>query len=77
MRYEIQQFTLCDGWTNTWTVHNDDGTVEPKTFSSFQAAQAALDEFLAEILEEIEVGQLPADAGFERSEFRIVEEGVA
>lgn len=75
MRWEIQQYTLCDGWANTWTVHHDDGRSEPETFASHREAQDALDEFLIEIDEEIEAGQRAPDEGFSDEEFRIVRVG--
>jgi len=33
IQFEVQHFTLCDGWTNTWTI--DEGTgPRPQTFAS-------------------------------------------
>jgi hypothetical protein len=77
MRYEIQIFTLCDGWVNTWTVHHEDGTSEPETFSTEEEAQTALDEFFADIQEEIDAGQRETDEGYDREEFRIMPAGAA
>ena len=77
MRYEIQTFTLCDGWVNTWTVHHEDGTSEPETFSTEKEAQAALDEFFADIQEEIDAGQREPYEGYDREEFRIMPAGAA
>lgn len=70
--FGIQHFTLCDGWVNTWTVHHEDGTSEPERFVSKAEAQAALDEFLAEIAEEIAIGIRDPDLGYDRDDFRIV-----
>ena len=70
--FEIQTFTLCDGWTNTWTVHHPDGTSEPERFATKAEAQAALDEFLAEIAEEIAIGLRDPDQGYDAEDFRIV-----
>lgn len=66
-RYEVQHHTLCDGWVNTWTV--DD---RPQTFATEADAQAALDEFLREITEEIEYGEREEHAGYDAAEFRIM-----
>ena len=77
MKYEIQTFTLCDGWVNTWTVHHVDGTSTPETFSTEEEAQAALDEFFADIQEEIDAGQRETDEGYDREEFRIMPAGAA
>ena len=77
MRYEIQTFTLCDGWVNTWTVHHGDRTSAPETFTTKEEAQAALDEFFADIQEEIDAGQREPDEGYDREEFRIMPAGAA
>lgn len=75
-RYEVQTFTLCDGWTNTWSVPEQAGedtfTEIPETFATRAEAQAALDQFLAEIQEEIASGQRAPDEGYDPEEFRIV-----
>jgi hypothetical protein len=38
--YEIQTYTLCDGWTNTWRVND-----ELEFFDSFAEAVDALDDY--------------------------------
>ncbi|MBI1384720.1 MAG: hypothetical protein GC150_07415 [Rhizobiales bacterium] len=65
--WEVQTFTLCDGWINTWFV--DD---EPERFATRRAAQTALDEFLTEIADEIACGIRAADEGYSADEFRVV-----
>lgn len=77
MAYEVQTFTLCDGWVNTWHVEHPDGSSAPETLPTHAAAQAALDEFLEEIAEEITVGQRRADDGYDRDQFRITKVGAA
>lgn len=75
MTYEIQQFTICEGWVNTWTIHFEDGSTAPETFPTEAEALAALAEFLTEIAEEIAAGQRDADDGYDSDEFRIVKAG--
>jgi len=65
-RYEVQHYTLCDGWVNTW--HVDD---ELEYFDSFEDALNCLDEFLADEQMEYEEGNI--ESPYERDEFRIVE----
>lgn len=77
MTYEVQTHTLCDGWINTWAVHHPDGSSKPETFETAQDAQAALDEFFAEIQAEIDAGQRAEDEGYDRDDFRIVKAGEA
>ncbi len=75
MTYEVQHLTLCDGWVNTWTVNHGDGSSEPETFETIEAALAAIDEFLADIRDEIEAGQCQPDEGYSRDDFRVVQAG--
>ncbi len=77
MTYEIQTYTLCDGWVNTWMVIGEDGSASPETFPTKIAAQDALDEFLAEIAEEIAIGQRSADEGYDAEDFRITKAGAS
>jgi len=42
--YEVQTYTICDGWVNTW---HTDGT--PTVFKSFGEALDELDEHLADL----------------------------
>ena len=77
MSYEVLHFTICDGWINNWAVLHEDGSSEPETFATEAEAQAALDEFLAEIEEEIALGQRGEDEGYDPDEFRIVPTGAA
>lgn len=75
-RYEVQTFTLCDGWTNTWSVSqqgSDDTYIEvPETFATEAEAQLALNEFLEEIQAEIDAGQRAPDEGYDPAEFHVV-----
>mgnify|MGYP000607370355 CR=1 FL=1 len=71
MKYEVQQHTLCDGWTNTWSIEEGDITT-PEVFDTEAAAQAALDEFFREIAEEIEDGERDPDNGYDVEDFRVV-----
>jgi hypothetical protein len=65
-KYEVQEYCLCGGWTNTWS--DDD---EPTRFDSKESAQLELDGFLKEMAEEVEAGNLEDCSG--RDDFRIVE----
>lgn len=57
MTWEVQTLTLCDGWTNTWTVDEGSGDL-PETFPNREAAEAALAEFLAEMEDAAACGQI-------------------
>ncbi len=73
MKWEIRMHTLCDGYVNTWSTIDEQGNSEPETFNAKAEAQAALDEFLAEIQEEIDIGIRAPDEGYSRDEFQIVQ----
>jgi len=66
MRYEVQEFCLCGGWTNTWS--DEDGAT---TFDTQEQAQAELDLHFTEMQEEFEEGNMPDVP--DREDFRIVE----
>jgi hypothetical protein len=80
-RYEVQTWTLCDGWINTWSIIEEAGdnifTDIPETFPTREEAQQALDEFLFDIQSEIDTGQRSADEGYDAEDFRIVQVAVA
>ena len=68
MRYEIQHYTICYGWVNTWAYAEADGVMQPETFATAAEAQAALDEYLADVEEEVAAGQMAPCC---RNEFRV------
>lgn len=68
VRYEVQHYTLCQGWINTWL--EDD---KPMTFATREDAERELADFLADIDAEIKSGEREADNGYDASEFEIVE----
>ena len=74
-RYEVQTWTLCDGWINTWSMTQeveDNIFIEVhEIFATRKEAQQALDEFLSDIQDEIDAGQRAADEGYDPHDFRI------
>lgn len=71
MKFEIQHYTLCDGWINTWTVTNEDGTEEPETFDSYNDAWDSLIDFLQQEDQDYFNGYI--ESRYTADEFRIVE----
>ena len=71
MKYEIQQFTVCDGWANTWTVEYEDGKVEPHIFDTYADADCELKEFLQDSDEAFFNGWI--ESRYHWHEFRIRE----
>ena len=68
--YEVQEYTLCDGWINTWTTYDDDGNEVPSTFRSKQDAEDELYDFFYQCREAVEDGNMSDEPDHE--EFRIV-----
>jgi len=68
MHYEVQHYTLADGWKNTWSYDEGDGVFQVETFATRDEAEAALDEFFADLDVDIAAGFcLPCS----RDEFRV------
>jgi hypothetical protein len=71
MKYEIQHFTLCNGWVNTWTITDEEGNSTPEIFDNYANASVSLCEFLEEEKEAFENGFI--ESPYTEDEFRIVE----
>ena len=70
-RYQVQEHTICDGWTNTWHEWNDDNEEIPMTFDSFKEALEELDEHLYDMEKAYNMGDISTPE--DRENFRIVE----
>lgn len=73
MKYEVQHYTLCDGWVNTWLETTDDGKEVPCVYATREEAQAELDEYLEDVADQIACGERDKNCGYDPSEYRIVE----
>ena len=62
-KYEVQHFTLCDGWINVWT---DDK--KPSYFNSYQEAEKEIREFVDDWNEHCE-----KDCEYEYEDYRVME----
>jgi len=68
--YEVQEWTLCDGWTNTWSTYDDEGNEAPSTFRSKEDAQAELDDFFYQCEQAVKDGNMEDVP--DREDFQIV-----
>jgi hypothetical protein len=66
--YEIQTLTFADGWVNTWTYEDSEGDMQPETFPTREAAQAALDEYLHDLADDVALGNI---SGYDPEEFQV------
>jgi hypothetical protein len=69
-RYEVQEATICDGWTNTWHKYDDDNNEMPMTFDSFAEAVEELDSHLYDMEKAYNMGDISTPD--DRDNFRIV-----
>jgi len=65
MTYQIETYTLCCGWVNIWA--DDDVLV---TFDTYAAAQAELDDHLANLAHAVETGRMD---DYNPEDYRIME----
>ena len=64
MTYQIETYTLCQGWINIWA--DDDA---PVIFDTYAAASADLAEYLADLAHAVKVGHLD---DYSADDYRIV-----
>ena len=69
--FEVQHYTLCDGWINCWSEENEDGVMIPSVYRTYTEALSALNEFLEDELMEYNAGNIVSM--YEMDEFRIME----
>ena len=62
--YEVQHFTFCDGWINTWSDIEENGDETPSLFETEEEALQALNE----LQKDSEVYGMD----FDREQYRIV-----
>ena len=51
--FEVQHYTLCDGWLNCWLV--DD---KPETFATEEEAQTAIDDHVIDYINAVQGGDI-------------------
>lgn len=64
-RYEVQTWTLIDGWVNCW--HDEDD--KPWTFKTRAAAKAELRLFLDDVVDAVRRGDMTDE--YDPSEYRV------
>jgi hypothetical protein len=70
-KYEVQHYTLCDGWINTWTIYDENNNEVADVYDTYEDAQKALDYFLDQ--EHKAYKRKEIDSMYEADEFRIEE----
>lgn len=70
-KFEVQEYTICDGWTNTWHEWDDDNKEIPLVFDSYEEALDELHGNIHDIQEAWNIGDI--DSPFNPKNYRIVE----
>jgi hypothetical protein len=58
LMYEVEHYTLGQGWINCWTTYDDHGNPEPTRFQTREEAADDLRQFLAECMVHFQNGDL-------------------
>lgn len=71
-KFEVQHFTLADGWINTWIYIDENDEESICIFDSYEEANSALNDFFEDTKIAIAEGNIPEDCSYSSEEFRIV-----
>ena len=78
MPYEVLTWSLCDGWSNTWTTWSDENPDEiPEVFETIEEAEEAIKEEIEAAECSIKKGYMDEGARQTRGDFKIAEAGIA
>lgn len=69
--FEIQEFCLFGGWTNTWSYEDDEGHTIKTTYDTKEDAEAELEYFFEQMQQEVDEGNMEDMP--DRDDFRIKE----
>jgi len=70
--FEVQHWTVADGWVNCWTTIDENDDETPTTYEKYAHALHDLDELFDEIEAEIVSGHREPDMRYNDSDYRIV-----
>lgn len=69
-KYEVQHYTLCQGWINTWHEYDDDNNEIPIVFDTYEDAAEELSQHLHDC--DMAYKRCDIESPYHPSEFRIV-----
>jgi hypothetical protein len=70
--FEVQTYSLCDGWSNTWTTWSDTEDEHVETFKSKKEAENAILDEIKDTRDAIERGDMDEGAALSMGDFKIV-----
>ena len=71
MAYEVQTYTICDGWMNCWSIEDESGGCSPMIFRTYTEALEELSDFLADQHEAFTNGAM--EDAYDPHDYRIME----
>ena len=69
--YEVQTYSLADGWQNTWTVGKGE-TESPEIFFTIKDAQKAVSAEIKRTKDAIRNGDIVKESAVTKADFKIV-----
>jgi hypothetical protein len=70
--YEVETYSLADGWSNTWTITASDGSESPEFFLTKKESEEAIKKEIKRTAEHIENGDIVKESALTMEDFRIV-----
>ena len=77
MSYEVSTWSLCDGWSNTWTTEDENNNEIPVIFDTKKEAMEEIEAEIADTEAAIKRGDMDEDASLTKNDFKIAEAGSA
>jgi hypothetical protein len=68
--FEVQHWTVADGWVNCWTMIDHEDNEHPQIYDTFKEAMDDLDDLFDEVLAEFAAGH--REDKYDDSDYRIV-----
>lgn len=69
--YEVQTYSLADGWQNTWTVGEGE-TESPEIFFTIKDAKKAVSDEIKRTKDAIRNGDIVEESALTKADFKIV-----
>ena len=69
--YEVQTYSLADGWQNTWTVGEGE-TESPEIFFTIKDAKKAVSDEIKRTKDAIRNGDIVKESAVTKADFKIV-----
>ena len=75
MQYEVLTWSLCGGWSNTWTTEDENGNEIQVIFDTEKEAMEEIEADIAETEAAIQRGDMDEGARLTENDFKIIKAG--